>query len=64
MHVFVFTYHTHTLSVEELYQGAIKKMKITKSVTDTSGRQEFVAKILEITIRPGWREGRVFFCQQ
>ena len=41
------------LSLEELYEGRTKKMKVTRSLA--SGERE--AKVLEINVKPGWKAG-------
>ena len=44
--------------LEQLYAGSVKKLKITRKVHDPSSntlREE--QKILEINIRPGWKDG-------
>ncbi|KAI5962545.1 SIS1 [Candida pseudojiufengensis] len=41
------------VSLEDLYKGATKKMKITRK--DANGTRE--QKILEINIKPGWKAG-------
>lgn len=44
-------------SLEELYTGCTKKMKVTKTIYDASGRGTPVEKILTIDVKPGWKEG-------
>ncbi|GAV75492.1 DnaJ domain-containing protein/DnaJ_C domain-containing protein [Cephalotus follicularis] len=44
-------------SLEDLYKGTTKKMKISRDVTDSSGRPTTVEEILTIEIRPGWKKG-------
>jgi len=44
-------------SLEELYTGVTKRMKITKSLLDASGKTTAVEKILEINVKPGWKAG-------
>ncbi|KAI5958900.1 SIS1 [Candida theae] len=41
------------VSLEDLYKGATKKMKITRK--DASGTRE--QKVLEVNIKPGWKSG-------
>jgi len=49
---------TFQCSLEELYTGCTKKMKITKTITDSnSGKKVPVEKILQIDVKPGWKEG-------
>lgn len=44
-------------TLEELYTGTTKKMKISRSLLDQSGSRMPVSEILEINIRPGWKQG-------
>ncbi|GAB4833988.1 hypothetical protein Ancab_032240 [Ancistrocladus abbreviatus] len=44
-------------SLEDLYRGTTKKMKISRDVIDTSGRPTTVEEILTIEIKPGWKKG-------
>jgi len=46
-----------TLSLEDLYTGITKKMKITKTRTDASGRSESIPKVIEIPIKRGYKAG-------
>lgn len=45
------------LTLEELYTGCTKKMKITKKLVDASGKVVPVTKILDLVIKPGWKRG-------
>nr|TKS04810.1 hypothetical protein D5086_0000139160 [Populus alba] len=44
-------------SLEELYKGATKRMKISRDVVDASGKLVPVEEILTIDIKPGWKKG-------
>ncbi|XP_061343001.1 uncharacterized protein LOC133289149 isoform X1 [Gastrolobium bilobum] len=44
-------------SLEDLYNGTAKKMKISRGVSDASGRPTTVEEILTIEIKPGWKKG-------
>ncbi|KAK7327837.1 hypothetical protein VNO77_21930 [Canavalia gladiata] len=44
-------------SLEELYKGTTRKMKISREVTLASGRTLPVEEILNIEIKPGWKKG-------
>ncbi|KAL5759630.1 hypothetical protein ACOSQ2_018468 [Xanthoceras sorbifolium] len=44
-------------SLEELYKGARKKMKISRVVPDEFGKPKTVDEILKIDIKPGWKKG-------
>ncbi|KAA8517407.1 hypothetical protein F0562_017700 [Nyssa sinensis] len=44
-------------SLEDLYKGTNKKMKISRDVIDSSGRPTTVEEILTIEIKPGWKKG-------
>ena len=49
--------HTLSLSLEDLYHGVTKKMKITKTRTDAKGNTESIPKIIEIPIKRGYKSG-------
>lgn len=44
-------------SLEDLYKGTTKKMKISREVTDASGKRTQVEEILTINNKPGWKKG-------
>eukprot|EP00698_Gefionella_okellyi_P002931 TRINITY_DN12777_c0_g1_i1.p1 TRINITY_DN12777_c0_g1~~TRINITY_DN12777_c0_g1_i1.p1 ORF type:complete len:346 (+),score=74.43 TRINITY_DN12777_c0_g1_i1:79-1116(+) len=44
-------------SLEELYAGATKKLKITRTLTDPSGQSVPAEKVLTVNIKPGWKSG-------
>ncbi|KAI7985704.1 hypothetical protein LOK49_LG14G00800 [Camellia lanceoleosa] len=44
-------------SLEELYKGAKKKMKISRTIVDASGKVRNVEEILTIEVKPGWKKG-------
>ncbi|KAJ0680478.1 putative DnaJ domain, Chaperone J-domain superfamily [Helianthus annuus] len=44
-------------SLVDLYKGAKKKIKISRTVLDSSGRIRTVEEILTIDIKPGWKKG-------
>ncbi|GAB4845543.1 hypothetical protein Ancab_038948 [Ancistrocladus abbreviatus] len=44
-------------SLEDLYKGVKKKMKISKTITDAFGNIRVVEEILTIVIKPGWKKG-------
>jgi len=44
-------------TLEELYTGCTKKMKISKSLMDSSGQTIPTEKILSVNVKPGWKEG-------
>ncbi|XP_057757594.1 uncharacterized protein LOC130976697 isoform X1 [Arachis stenosperma] len=44
-------------SLEDLYKGTSKKMKISRDVIDANGRPTKVEEILTIEIKPGWKKG-------
>eukprot|EP00871_Galdieria_phlegrea_P003704 jgi/Galph1/4334/GphlegSOOS_G2995.1 len=46
------------LSLEELYKGVVKRMKVTKTVVDAqSGKSMPAENILTVEIKPGYKEG-------
>lgn len=44
-------------SLEELYKGTTKKMKISREIAYASGKTLPVEEILTIEIQPGWKKG-------
>ncbi|KAJ4704434.1 DnaJ subfamily B member like [Melia azedarach] len=44
-------------SLEDLYKGTTKKMKISRDVIDSSGRPNTMEEILTIEVKPGWKKG-------
>eukprot|EP00268_Persea_americana_P023482 TRINITY_DN2306_c0_g3_i1.p1 TRINITY_DN2306_c0_g3~~TRINITY_DN2306_c0_g3_i1.p1 ORF type:complete len:349 (+),score=58.81 TRINITY_DN2306_c0_g3_i1:294-1340(+) len=44
-------------SLEELYKGTTKKMKISREISDISGKTIPVEEILTIEVKPGWKKG-------
>ncbi|KAL9239493.1 hypothetical protein vseg_013808 [Gypsophila vaccaria] len=45
-------------TLEELYSGAKKEIKITRTITDSFGKDRTVREILTINIKSGWKKGR------
>lgn len=48
---------TVALSLEELYEGCTKKMKITRKIHQANGSVSQDEKILTLDIKPGWKPG-------
>ncbi|KAL8460512.1 hypothetical protein ACS0TY_032153 [Phlomoides rotata] len=44
-------------SLEDLYKGTTKRMKISREISDASGKTLPVEEILTIDIKPGWKKG-------
>jgi len=44
-------------TLEELYTGCTKRMKITKTIADDSGKSMNAEKVLSIEVKPGWKAG-------
>jgi DnaJ family protein B protein 4 len=44
-------------SLEELYKGSVRKMKISRNIADQSGRILPVEEILTIEVKAGWKKG-------
>ncbi|CBI30610.3 unnamed protein product, partial [Vitis vinifera] len=49
--------NTLPCSLEDLYKGTTKKMKISREIMDASGKTIPVEEILTIEIKPGWKKG-------
>jgi len=47
---------TFACTLEELYTGCTKKMKITKTLVE-SGKRMQAEKILTLQVKPGWKTG-------
>lgn len=45
------------VSLEDIYTGTTKKMKITRNVFSPDGRMSKEDKMLTIVVKPGWKEG-------
>nr|CAG8621979.1 1611_t:CDS:2 [Entrophospora candida] len=53
--------YTISLTLEEIYKGTIKKLKVTRKIIDgPTGKQVPTDKILEINVRPGLKAGTKF----
>ncbi|XP_065650076.1 dnaJ homolog subfamily B member 13 isoform X2 [Hydra vulgaris] len=54
------------LTLEEVYHGCIKKMKITRRVMNEDGHSSSIRdKILTINVKPGWRAGtKIIFSKE
>ncbi|CAI5480650.1 unnamed protein product [Closterium sp. Yama58-4] len=44
-------------SLEELYTGSTRKLKISRNIADASGKTLPVEEILTINVKPGWKKG-------
>ncbi|KAI3881038.1 hypothetical protein MKW92_046282 [Papaver armeniacum] len=44
-------------SLEDLYRGTSKRMKISREIADASGNTQHVEEILTIDTKPGWKKG-------
>eukprot|EP00878_Enallax_costatus_P006617 GHUV01006935.1.p1 GENE.GHUV01006935.1~~GHUV01006935.1.p1 ORF type:complete len:225 (+),score=43.10 GHUV01006935.1:32-676(+) len=45
-------------TLEELYNGSVRKMKITRTLFDAQGRaSKTEEEILEVNVKPGWKKG-------
>ncbi|CAK7332797.1 unnamed protein product [Dovyalis caffra] len=44
-------------TLEDLYKGTRRKMRISRSVPDDFGKPKTVEEILKIDIKPGWKKG-------
>ncbi|CAG7898570.1 unnamed protein product [Brassica rapa] len=44
-------------SLEDLYKGTTKKMKISREIVDVSGKVIQTEEILTIGVKPGWKKG-------
>ena len=44
-------------TLEELYKGSTRKMKIQRTITDASHQSMRVSEVLTIDVKPGWKSG-------
>lgn len=49
--------HTLFVTLEDIYSGVTKKMRITRRLIDASGRSTQVSSDKEIAIKQGWKDG-------
>ena len=49
--------HALPCSLEEIYKGTTKRMKISRSVMDAGGRMQRVEEALSVEVKPGWKKG-------
>ena len=49
--------HALPCTLDELYKGTTKRLKISRNVTDASGRTERVTETLSVDVKPGWKKG-------
>lgn len=49
--------HTLKLTLEELFSGCTKKMKITRKVLSETGNVSKEGKVITVEVRPGWKPG-------
>lgn len=44
-------------TLEDLYNGAVRKMKISRNILGAGGKATTVEEVLSINIKPGWKKG-------
>ncbi|GAB4860698.1 hypothetical protein Ancab_035860 [Ancistrocladus abbreviatus] len=49
--------NTLPCNLDDLYKGVKKKMKISRTIMDASGKVRVVEEILTIEVKPGWKKG-------
>ena len=49
--------HRLACSLEELYKGSTRKMKIQRTIQDASGQSMRVSEVLTVDVKPGWKSG-------
>ena len=45
------------VSLQELYHGCVKKLRITRQILNPDGTSSPHDKVLTVTVKPGWKEG-------
>lgn len=54
--------HDLYVTLEEIYNGCVKKMKISKRVIQPDGTSKKEDKVISVVVKPGWKSGtRVTF---
>ncbi|KAG4992591.1 hypothetical protein GLYMA_09G247800v4 [Glycine max] len=56
------TEYKFSCTLEELYTGKTKNIKITREIADAKGMQ--VEETLRINVKPGWKKGMKFVFQE
>ena len=49
--------HDVSVSLEELYNGCTKKLKISRRVVSPDGTSSLQEKVLQVDVKPGWKAG-------
>ncbi|RZC37254.1 DnaJ and/or CTDII domain containing protein [Asbolus verrucosus] len=53
------------ISLENIYKGCTKKMKVARNVTSAHGHRRREEKVLTINVKPGWKAGtKITFCKE
>lgn len=52
--------HDLPLSLDDLYTGCTKKMRISRTITDSSGSSHEDSRVVEFQVRPGFKSGTKF----
>jgi DnaJ family protein B protein 4 len=54
-----------SLTLEELYKGTSKKMRISRTVVDSSGQARRMEETLQVDVKPGWKNRtRITFAEK
>jgi len=57
--------HALNLTLEELYQGCTKRMKISRKILNPDGTTSPQDKVVSIDVKPGWKAGtKITFAQE
>lgn len=49
--------HDLYVTLEDIEKGCVKKMKISRNIVSADGNQRKEEKVLNITVKPGWKAG-------
>ena len=49
--------HELGVTLDNVYKGATKKLKIGRNILTPSGESHYTEEVVEIYIKPGWKEG-------
>ena len=51
------------VTLEEIYNGCVKKMKISRRVMQADGSPKKEDKYVSISVKPGWKSGTKVTCK-
>ena len=52
--------HTLGFTLEELYRGCTKRLKVSRTISDPSGQSMRLQETLDVNVKPGHKKGTRF----